>query len=367
MHILKAFAVFILCAGGLAACTTNESDLAGGGAEDALAQQTDTIHVRGSVTYRERIALPPGSSAIVSVLPIGPMDVAVSPVATVTLDLGSRSVPVPFDVKVSDSDLDKNSYVVRAVIQDPSGRLLFTTDNAVPVNISGGEVELGMLVLRKTAGKAAARSDTTSRYLCGDTPVRATFADNALDLIVLRGADPIEARLEIAPSGSGARYEKVDERGRIEFWEKGKRAMLTVYGRKYAECSAVTDSSTSNGGDMRPDISVTDVNFSGAWSIEDVGGMGIVDSSAPQIVFAKDGTVTGRTGCNSFRGQFTSEAGGLRFSPLAMTRKACPPSLMRQESRIADIMKAEVTVQIAEDGAMELTSEDGVALRARRT
>ena len=40
--------------------------------------------------------------------------------------------------------------------------------------------------------------------------------------------------------------------------------------------------------------------------------------------FSADGTISGNTGCNSFRGDYTLEGEKLRVGPLTATKDACP-------------------------------------------
>ena len=62
-----------------------------------------------------------------------------------------------------------------------------------------------------------------------------------------------------------------------------------------------------------------------------------VEAATPPatIEFAKDGKVTGNTGCNQFGGRWTTDATELRFSAIGLTSRACNDSngsLTAQES-----------------------------------
>jgi heat shock protein HslJ len=49
---------------------------------------------------------------------------------------------------------------------------------------------------------------------------------------------------------------------------------------------------------------------------------------------AKQGSVTGNTGCNQVRGGYAATASGMRFTQLVSTRRACEPARMAVESGI---------------------------------
>jgi heat shock protein HslJ len=60
----------------------------------------------------------------------------------------------------------------------------------------------------------------------------------------------------------------------------------------------------------------------------------VVNGSNPTAVFGSDGTLSGNTGCNTFTGTYKTEGDTITVSPLATTRKACPPDLSDQEAGI---------------------------------
>ncbi|MFN4142803.1 META domain-containing protein [Aestuariivirga sp.] len=58
----------------------------------------------------------------------------------------------------------------------------------------------------------------------------------------------------------------------------------------------------------------------------------------PFIRFGESGRVAGSGGCNRFRGSYQQSGDGLTFSPLAATRMACPPEVMRRERAFFDML-----------------------------
>lgn len=59
---------------------------------------------------------------------------------------------------------------------------------------------------------------------------------------------------------------------------------------------------------------------------------------ARYISFAGSGRVFGFAGCNRFTGTFTQHDHDLVISPLATTRMACPPEIMKKEQEFLDLL-----------------------------
>ncbi len=106
--------------------------------------------------------------------------------------------------------------------------------------------------------------------------------------------------------------------------------------------------------------------LAGEWTIEDVDGQGIVDSSQPTVVFDGDGDIGGRGSCNSYGGSYRLSGEGLAVSDLFSTLMACSEGLMAQERQIFAILEAVGRFEVDETGALILHSHDGRTLTARR-
>ena len=62
---------------------------------------------------------------------------------------------------------------------------------------------------------------------------------------------------------------------------------------------------------------------------------------AQSLEFDADGDrVNGHAGVNRFGGRYNQDGGGLRFGPLAMTRRAGPPAQMELERRYTVVLSA---------------------------
>jgi heat shock protein HslJ len=97
------------------------------------------------------------------------------------------------------------------------------------------------------------------------------------------------------------------------------------------------------------------------WHVQSYNnGLAGVTSPLPQTQltanFGSDGTVTGRAGCNTYRGSYTVEGGALSFGPLATTRMACPAPTMEQERAFLAALQATSQFSLT---AERLTLRDG--------
>jgi len=97
---------------------------------------TDNV-VSGTVTYRQRSALPPGAMLTVRILDVSRADASGTVIAEQRVPTAGKQVPISFDLAYDQTKVqERNRYAVRAEIHDGE-RLLFTTDTAVPVITQG--------------------------------------------------------------------------------------------------------------------------------------------------------------------------------------------------------------------------------------
>jgi heat shock protein HslJ len=102
----------------------------------------------------------------------------------------------------------------------------------------------------------------------------------------------------------------------------------------------------------------------GTWEITGylmVSGPGFSSTaidSAPSAVFAADGSISGGTGCNTYRGQYELDGPSISIGPLRTTRMACPPELVEQEAGILASLTAAAAFTLA-PGTATLLNADG--------
>ncbi|WP_420611134.1 YbaY family lipoprotein [Candidatus Poriferisodalis sp.] len=103
--------------------------------------------VRGTITYRERIALTPDAVVTVQLRDTSLADAASVLVAEQIISSPGQ-VPIEFDVRyVSDEIDDRNVYSVSAVITEGDGRMAFTNDTAYDVITRGNPRRVDMTLV----------------------------------------------------------------------------------------------------------------------------------------------------------------------------------------------------------------------------
>lgn len=131
----------------LAACSSITAPGSGGGAANATSAQ-----VTGTVTYLQRMALPPTAVLTVRLVDVSRSDAAALIIAEQVIRTEGRQVPFSFAIGYNGSRIDQRlSYAVQARIED-AGQLLFISDQRYPVITQGGVRHVDM-VLRAAGGQ----------------------------------------------------------------------------------------------------------------------------------------------------------------------------------------------------------------------
>lgn len=130
----------------LSACTTT---LRQRGPEADVPGQTVSAAVTGTVTYRERMALPPTAVVKVQLLDVSFADVAATVLDSLTLrPAGGKQVPFEFLLRYDPTQIKAQStYAVRASIL-AEGKLLFTTTQSYPVITRGNPLDVNLILQR---------------------------------------------------------------------------------------------------------------------------------------------------------------------------------------------------------------------------
>ncbi len=143
LHLVTTYLVAICLAG----CAARMS----GG---AAANDMNTI--TGTVSYREKTALPAGAVLSVRLENVSQQDAAAILVSEITF-APQHSVPIPFALKYDPQSIDDRlSYAVRATIRS-GDQELFVTDAAIPV-LTGGNGNEADIVVRSSAPPEATPS-----------------------------------------------------------------------------------------------------------------------------------------------------------------------------------------------------------------
>ncbi|MFI6696447.1 META domain-containing protein [Streptomyces sp. NPDC050433] len=81
------------------------------------------------------------------------------------------------------------------------------------------------------------------------------------------------------------------------------------------------------------------------------------------LTFAKDGTVSGNLGCNTFSAPAKTTDTTITFGPVKATRKLCPEPGMSLERELLKVLKGKVTYEVHHRG-LTLKTADGEGLSA---
>jgi len=115
-------------------------------AEDGVVSAQDNI-VSGTITYRQRAALPTNAVISVRLIDVSRADTAASVIAEDRIDAGGKQAPISFDLAYDRSKIqERTRYVIRAEIRD-GDRLLYTTDTSYPVITQGNPRSVEVVVV----------------------------------------------------------------------------------------------------------------------------------------------------------------------------------------------------------------------------
>lgn len=129
----------------LGACATIPTDT---GANEVAMVET----ISGTLSYRERIALPPGArmEIVVSDITLGRNEELI--LSREMNTIGQASPPIPFSIDVSKLNLsDGPLYGLRAFIREPDGTIMFRTNEPFLLNLRSDFVNIGDITVSMTS------------------------------------------------------------------------------------------------------------------------------------------------------------------------------------------------------------------------
>lgn len=187
-------------------CTTG--DRGHGGDAGGLANVRGSLS--GSVTYRERMALPSDAALLVQLSDISIADAPAPVIAETTLAVAGRQVPLPFELGYDTGRVDSNrTYAVRATIRS-GGRMIFTTDTAHHVITRGNPSRVELLLVHVSGSDSVTTSGTVfrappsqaGRLLVRDDSLRFIACGEGMGTVV-RDLASGEGRLLVRELGAG--------------------------------------------------------------------------------------------------------------------------------------------------------------------
>jgi uncharacterized lipoprotein YbaY/heat shock protein HslJ len=317
--------------------------------------------ITGTVTYREKIALPGDAVVEVTLQDVSHADAAATVLGRVRLeDVGQPPVAftLPYDPAAIDST---RRYAVRARIT-AGKRLLFVTDRRYPV-LTGGHGDRVQLVLALTRGAVPAEGADASRAWRG----MVTGVPEAPVFRECGGA----GRWPLAREGDYVAL----ERAVLATRPRPPHGLLATFAGRVV--------SRARPGAEAPGQMVVVDRFLGVWPGETCGNPGAVASlqdtywkltrlrgqpvrvlpgrREPHLVLhAARGRLAGSGGCNRLGGRYTLRADTLRFEDVTTAGQACPGG-MAQEAALVAALREVVTWELT-GVHLELRAADGRTL-----
>jgi heat shock protein HslJ len=380
---------------------------------------TQARDLSGTLTYRARIALPPGTEMLVTVTGPGGQ-------IAVRQDTGTAQVPLAFTVSTPDED----SLTLRAALFSGSRAIWVSDDLTIPMgadDIALGEIRLYAPI---TLG-------LSTQVDCGGVTIAMDISDQGARL---RAAGPVH---DLAPevTASGTRYAD-GKTPPTTLWIKGNRARVTLQGTDLPECLPVPPASllpitlrgnepgwmatltragitfSSQNGDVltlplptptpagdgltfpTQDFDLTlspglchdtmtgmpypvraelqrgadrlagcggapSALLQGTWTALEVMGEPLAKSATVTLHFDAEG-VSGLAACNRYSGRLALSGEGIAIGPVASTRMACDRSLMAAEQATFAAFAATRRFDIEPDGTLILFADNAPVLRATR-
>ena len=104
-----------------------------------------------------------------------------------------------------------------------------------------------------------------------------------------------------------------------------------------------------------------------AWEVTTFAGQTPLADHPITFEFDTEGNIAGDASCNRFGGACTIEGNTIQIGPLRSTRRACEQDVMQQEHRFLALLGSVTKWEIAPEGILVLTGEEGEIRAKKRT
>lgn len=322
----------------LVSCQAEPGSEPGSESDPGKAIQPEAASISGTISYRERILLLPGSRVEVDLEDVSRADAPATQIASMELtDPGQ--VPISFELAYDPSQIDNRlSYALRARILGPDGGLLFVNDGHTPVitRDAGNRVDMLLVAAEHSATDSLSTTDNEAvgmdlegmfQYLA-DAP-RFRDCHSGRSYPVEMSGQYIE--LERAYLNSGIK--------------PGEELKVALHGR-YLERPGMEENTrqihlivdqfqgvTETQDCAPPPLAELLNTYWKLISLNDTIVKPIADQKEAHLILQEqDQRLAGFGGCNRFFGSYTHEDEKLSFSGMGSTMMACPEGMDTEQA-----------------------------------
>ena len=306
-----------------------------------------------SVTYRERIAMPPGVTLEVRLEDVSLMDAPEKIISEVTMKEAGNP---PYDIIIPynpDAIQDGRRYTVRASLR-MGERFLFTTDTHAPVLSDGAGTDVSITMVRVQGPAVPPRRMIGEFVYFADAAAFTECGGEDTYPVAMEGAYPnaecgyLDAQAEPMASVVAVLDGEIVER---EDMEGGRRDMLLI-----DRVAGFVPGLTCERAMAHSDVENTD------WRILSIGGAtleGAEDRREPHIILRPgEGVFTSTIGRNTVNGSYSLDVPSIKLAAGPMTMMACQPPFDEIERAWTEGI-ALVSEVIVTGPTMELRSAEG--------
>jgi uncharacterized lipoprotein YbaY/heat shock protein HslJ len=306
--------------------------------EAGMRNQTERII--GTVSYRERIPLRPGSRLEIVLEDISQSDAPALQIARMErTDPGQ--VPIPFELEYEPEAIDpRMSYAIRARILAPDGSLLFINDLQYPVNVQDADIHVEMLLVSARRKNSASNLDSPAESAGSELHGQFSYLADAASFRDCNTG-------KVFPVEMSGQYKLLEQAYLNSGIAPGKGLTVNLQGR-YRERPGMevnTSQMTLIVDEFQQISENQDCNpsehaglFNTYWKLIELDGRQVQRNTTPTpnethlLLNEQERRVNGYSGCNRFFGSFERAEEKLVFSGLGATMMACPTGMETEQA-----------------------------------
>jgi heat shock protein HslJ/uncharacterized lipoprotein YbaY len=344
--------------------------------------------VTGTVTYRQRIALPDDAVLTVRIEDVSLMDAPAKTIGEQVIETNGKQVPFPYEVAYNEADIDeRNSYSVAARIEDSTGKLLFISDTMIPVITRDSPMEDVEIVVVPVGGGA---QTGPAPALTGTTWGLMALGDEEMVPGVTIIAEFTEDGKLGGNSGCNSYNTTYEVDGNnIEISDKIANTAMAcpdpIMEQEAAYLAALPTAATyeiegsemvllDGGGEAVLIYATETQELAGtSWQVISYnngkgGVVSVIIDTEITANFGEDGQVTGRASCNNYFGPYEAQDGNISMGPFGATEMWCsePEGIMDQESQYLAALETAATYKIEGHRLSMRTADGAMAVNFQR-